>query len=168
MISLDDTNLEIRIAAKNDLEKLRDLALKAWQYTYKDIYSSDYIQKQIDAFYTIKFHKIILEKCKSGRHIFLVLILKSEIIGMIDFDFNDEYCQLTRLYLDPNYIGIGYGKMLLQSGEDFLKGANIESYIVYVHKQNLIGSGFYLKNGFVRCPEKDDDEDFCLIKKITY
>ena len=87
---------------------------------------------------------------------------------MIDFDFNNGYNQLTRLYLDPEYIGKGYGQMLLQTGEKYLLDNNIESYYVYVHKKSSIGNLFYRNNGFIRYPEKDDEEDFCLIKNLKY
>ena len=44
--------IKYRQLCKNDFEKIYNLALEAWNYAYKDIFTPSYIKNYIDKFYS--------------------------------------------------------------------------------------------------------------------
>ena len=66
------------------------------------------------------------------------------------------------------YIGQGIGQGLLEPGEKFLLEHGINAYFCFVHKDNDIGQRFYSRSGFQRIPEKDQDDEWYLEKKLIF
>ena len=73
--------------------------------------------------------------------------------------------QLFRIYLEPEILGIGLGKMLLENVEQFVKQEKQDSYIVGVHERNVIGRKFYEKNGFIILTKISDTEGEIYYRK---
>jgi hypothetical protein len=38
--------------------------------------------------------------------------------------------------------------------------------ICHVHAKNEIGKAFYLKHGFVHVPDRDHEDEWCIVKRI--
>ena len=73
--------------------------------------------------------------------------------------------QLFRIYLDPEILGIGFGKMLLEKVEQYIKEEKQDQYIVGVHEKNVIGRRFYEKNDFILISKISDAEGEIYYKK---
>lgn len=161
-------NSIIRTATFQDLPQIKALALKAWLFAYKDIYSESEIRAENEKFYTEDFHRRILQRTAEGLHVFKVLENSQQIQGLADCDFRGKDTILTRLYLSPEIIGQGYGKKLLQTLEAEMVHLGRQNYRLLSHARNRLGIAFYQRNGFVRNPQFDqtEDEELCFEKVL--
>ena len=142
-------NIKYRQLCKSDFDKIYIVALEAWNYTYKDIFTPAYIKNYIDKFYA----KEVMEKqfplVEKGEMFFEVAEKNGNIIGFCNIELkSDDKAELLRIYLKPSYIGKGIGKKLLLHGEEFLISKNVKKIYCYAHKENKLGRQFYLNNGF--------------------
>lgn len=133
----------------SDLEQIYNVALEAWNYTYKDIFTPSYIKNYVDKFYSQEVMKKQLPLIESGEMFFEVAKENESIIGFCNIEVKDnDKAELLRIYLKPSYIGKGIGKKLLLLGEKFLISKDVKNLYCYAHKENKLGRQFYLKNGF--------------------
>ena len=61
--------------------------------------------------------------------------------------------KVEMLFLSPDFIGKGFGKMLLQFAIDVLKISNVD-----VNEQNTAAVEFYKKTGFITYQRSDTDD----------
>lgn len=163
---------------KQDANSIHDLAMLAWKYTYKEIYSEDFIENYVNRSYRIEAVERIVDQTSSGLTGFYVLVERksTEICGFAQVGYN-EYWQtgqknlplrLFRIYLCPEKIGKGLGGLLLEKIEGFVRQEKQDMYIVGVHEKNMIGRHFYEKNGFILINKKSDAEgEIYYRKKIS-
>jgi GNAT superfamily N-acetyltransferase len=149
----------IRPATPEDLAPIKALALEAWLHTYRDIFSEQQIRAENEQFYNERFHGMLLERTKAGRHLFDVAEEHGRIVGLIDFDFNERENWLTRLYIRPALIGTGLGTLLLEHSDEQLRAAHRNGYFLLVHERNALGIRFYERRGFQRFSEYDRPAD---------
>ena len=141
-------SFKYRQLSKSDFEKIYEVALEAWNYTYKDIFSPTYIENYVDKFYSTEAMQKQLLLVEKGEMFFEVAEEKN-VIGFCNIQIkNNDKAELLRIYLKPLYIGNGVGKKLLLHGEDFLISKGVKKLYYYAHKKNKLGRQFYLKNGF--------------------
>ncbi len=145
--------------------KLKEVALKSWLFTYKNIYSEDFIKKFIEKNYSQEAVKNALRWAEKNNGWNYIAKDGEKIVGYITIGPHEKTWRLWRIYLLPEYIGKGIGNELLQLGEAFLKKQKAKSYFTFVHKNNEIGKKFYLKNGFKHFPEKDDEDEWYMEKQ---
>lgn len=58
--------IKVRFATKEDAKHISDICSEAWEVTYADIYSKDYIDKVIEEFYNVE--RIAKESSESSPH----------------------------------------------------------------------------------------------------
>lgn len=152
-----------------DLPQIKALALDAWLNAYRGIFSEEQIRAENDQFYNERFHALLLERTKAGRHLFNVAEVDGRIVGLMDFDFNERQNWLTRFYILPDLIGTGLGTSLLDHCEADLQVTGRNSYYLLVHERNSLGIRFYERKGFQRFPEYDQpvDQEICYHRAVT-
>lgn len=156
-----------RALKKKDIRQIQDLALKAWMFTYRNIYKKDTIQREVAEFYSDKNFENFLTRIKQKKDCFVVAISKSKMIGYAHVGLKNNKWELFRIYLNPSYIGKGVGSKLINYIEKFLKSKKAKKYIVYPHARNKIAITFYYKAGFQRAKLKDRSKSsLCFEKNI--
>jgi ribosomal protein S18 acetylase RimI-like enzyme len=63
---------------------------------------------------------------------------------------NPESLEISRLYLLEEYLGIGFGKKLLEKAFDFAKLKGLKYVWLGVTGRNALAIRFYEKNGFAK------------------
>lgn len=141
--------IKVRFATKEDAKHISDICSKAWEVTYADIYSKEYIDKVIEEFYNIE--RITKESSESSPHWhgYIVAHVHQKILGCVGGAIDGETGFIYVLYVDPKHKGQGVGSALL----DFLTNHQKENYgitrqEVFVTTGNMMGIPFYEKNGF--------------------
>lgn len=158
---------QIRRFEATDAEEVQNVARSSWHFTYKDIYSTEEIDQRVDKWYNISGLKSIVEYMDQGLTELVVMENTSigQIVGFSQIGFRkyweyeqvpDQPIWLTRIYLHPNVIGNGLGRKLLHRAEQFVRNHNLSSYMVEVHRDNIIGKNFYLKIEFEPVGQNDD------------
>ena len=148
-------SFKYRQLSKSDFEQIYNVALEAWNHTYKDIFTPAYMKNYIDKFYSKETMQKQLPLIEKEEMFFEVAEENKNIIGFCNIEIKDtDKAELLRIYLKPSYIGKGIGKKLLLHGEEFLISKNIKKLYCYAHKENKLGRQFYLK----KCYEITSEE----------
>ncbi len=153
---------------KNDASEVQKVALKAWKYTYRKIYTPRNIRKFVSRYYSNeRFEKVVFPTIKKGHACFHVALDGNSIIGYSHVGKSKAGWELLRIYLLPRYIGKGIGRKLLCLNERFLRRKGIRRYFVYAHARNRLGILFYRRNDFVRMKRKDEGPtSICFVKQL--
>ena len=153
----------IKKLATEDVEAVIEIARESWKWTYRDIYSNEFIESWIGEKYSReKLLNEIIRSLSDLDIIFLGSFAKSTLTGFIELKIGVNKAELLRLYLKPEYTHRGIGKLLLLEAEKIMKKRGIVKCSLYVHQQNGIGMSFYKKNGFE--VKGVDGDDFVMEK----
>lgn len=136
---------EIRVAKKEDLWLVRELAMRIFPDTYENIVSPEQVSYMMELFYT---PESLLSQFDSGQ-IFLIIYFKGEAVGYASYTRLSEKgdFKLNKIYLDHLIQGRGLGRFLLFDVIGRVKLASGSSLQLNVNRHNK-ALGFYLKLGF--------------------
>lgn len=150
----------------NDEEKfVIEIARESWLWTYRDIYSEEFINNWIEENYTPESIRNEILRSQSGDDIlFLGIFNDYDCLGFIEFKKAFPNAELLRFYLKPEKTHFGYGSRLLESAEDILVEEGFKKFTLYVHELNDIAISFYLKHGFKKSSIQDED---VIMEKIV-
>ena len=153
---------------RKDVGQIQKVALKAWMYTYRRIYTRRNIRKFVSSYYSNeRFEKVVFPAIKKGQACFHVALDENRIIGYSHVGKTKPGWELLRIYLLPQYIGKVIGRKLLHLSEGFLKKRGARIYFVTAHARNQLGISFYRRNGFVRMKRKDEGPtSICFVKRL--
>jgi len=148
----------VRQISTEDVDALIDVASDSWNWTYREIYSKDFIDNWIRENYSRESLLGEITKSKTDPEvIFLVAFIDSKLTGFIELKVENRKAVLLRLYLKPEYTRRGIGKSLLMEAEKIMKKMGVAECTLSVHRRNEIGFSFYIKQGFnVKRIEEDD------------
>ena len=172
------TSYYVRDMKKEDLIAVLNLAMESWKYTYKDIFSESFIEAYVTKAYKSESLLKILEYTRNGYSSFLVLeeLEKKALIGFAQIGYDNYWktgkkelpIRLFRIYLQPEVLGKGLGKLLLEKAEAFVRQEGQKKYIVGCHEKNTIGLRFYEKMGFSAITKESDTEgELYFIKYLS-
>jgi GNAT superfamily N-acetyltransferase len=131
--------ITIRRAKVGETGILSQIAMNSeayWGYdeeymeSFKDIYS-------VSENYISNYPTFILED-------------KEIIVGFYSFLMNSGETELEYFFIDPDYIGKGYGKLLWNHAVQSAKSLNIEDFEIVTSPEAI---GFYIKMGAVKIGE---------------
>ena len=111
----------IRLAAFDDAKYCADIHAKSWSFAYNGIVPKSIIDTQ-NARWPMIWDKMLTNNTNSHY----VIVFNSIIIGFLtiavsrDADLKEHFYEIVGLYLDPVYIGVGYGKQAM----DWIKKRN--------------------------------------------
>lgn len=166
---------QVRELQQDDLESVLALAMKSWNYTYKEIFTKSFIEAYVKRAYKKESLLKILNHTKLGYSKFFVLVEKEshDLAGYAQIGYDNYWVtgkknlplRLFRIYLDPELLGKGLGKTLLEKVEEFVRQEGQQRYIVGVHEKNTIGLRFYEKRGFVPITKESGAEGEIYFEK---
>ena len=142
-------SFNIRAAAPADAAKCADIHMRSWVFAYKDIVPMDIIES-----HNVRRPAMWQELLANNEDIHYVAVLDDIIIGIITInppyenDLPETVYELSGLYLDPDYVGKGFGRLSMDwiKSEIFSRGYKMIS--LWVLDKNIRAKSFYEKYGF--------------------
>jgi len=139
----------IRPLEENEAHEVRDIAYKSWMWTYKDIYSTDFIKNWIAEKYDPeKIGRDITKSRNAADIIFLGSFFNRVMVGFLEAKIDGRIAEVFRMYILPEHTHKGISMMLMKTAERELLLRGVDSIMPYVHSQNSMGIGFYKKMMF--------------------
>jgi ribosomal protein S18 acetylase RimI-like enzyme len=137
--------IEIRVASREDLWQVRELALLIFPFTYREIVEAEQIDYMMDMFYQ---SDNLVKQLESGQT-FLIIYLEGRPAGFASYTrLNEEGdFKLNKIYLDNRLQGTGLGRILLNDVVSRVKAAGGISLQLNVNRYNK-AVGFYKTMGF--------------------
>ena len=138
----------IRPGRPDDAAFCADIHKRSWIYAYSHCIDRDIIEQRHRNRETM--WKSFLADDKNGN---FVAVLGGKIIGIItisverDGDLPAGTGELCGFYLDPDYIGKGYGRQAMAWVQSELKSRGFSTMVLWVLDQNEKAKRFYEKNG---------------------
>lgn len=141
---------DIRLATTDDAKYCADIHTRSWSFTYSNIVSREIIDEH-NARWDMIWNKMLSNNNESHY----VIKLDNIIIGFItiavcrDEDLKKCFYEIIALYLDPEYIGMGYGKSAMDWIKKEIKNRGYDKIALWVLEENKRARIFYEKSGFV-------------------
>ncbi len=139
----------IREAMPSDAEKCADIHMRSWMFAYENCLPMSIIE-QHNARRRELWHRL-LENNDAAHY---VITYDENVIGFLtinpprDGDLSDDIYELTGLYLDPDYIGKGFGKQAMDWVKKEALSRGFKSLSLWVLDGNYRAKAFYEKSGF--------------------
>ncbi len=138
--------MEIRYITKDDNSlEISNIYESSWKYAYKDMIPQEYL----DSIPAGRWANRIGKAGMDSR----ILIEKEKMIGTASFcksrwEKYSDYGEIVSIYFLPAYIGMGYGRRLLNKCMEELKQYGFSKVLLWVLEDNHRARKFYEKNGF--------------------
>ena len=134
------------ISPSDDLFEISSIYERSWKSAYKDIIPQSYLESIPEG----RWAKSITREGMNN----LVLTEDGVIIGTASFcrsrwEKYKEWGEIVSIYFLPEYIGKGYGTILLKRCIQELEEMDFEKMLLWVLEDNHRARSFYEKNGFV-------------------
>lgn len=139
--------MEIRYIRQNDaLSEISSIYEKSWKSAYRGIIPQDYLD-------SIPKGRWADSITKAGMHS-LVMTDGGKMIGTASFcrsrwEQYSDFGEIVSIYFLPEYIGRGYGALLLQHCTEELNRLGFRRLLLWVLEDNTRARIFYEKNGFI-------------------
>ncbi|EKU46023.1 GNAT family N-acetyltransferase [Staphylococcus massiliensis] len=133
--------IEVRVATKNDVVGIRDVATKAWYNTYLNIYAA----KTVNELLAASYNETHLTK-RLDDQLFLVAEDEEDIIGFANFIHGKEL-YLSAHYVRPAKQHKGTGTKLLEEGLKHFKD-QYDTVYLEVDIMNDEAVQYYERKGF--------------------
>lgn len=139
--------MEIRYINQNDnMPDISNVYENSWKYAYKNIIPQSYL----DSIQKGRWANVLNRQGTNN----IVLTENDRIIGTVGFGGSrwegyGDYGEILSIYLLPEYMGKGYGKLLLNRCIVELNKMGYDKIVLRVLEENVRARRFYEKNGFV-------------------
>jgi len=159
--------MEIRfMTSDDDRREISGIYEQSWKYAYKDIIPQEYLD-------SIPVGRWANGLDNTGRYN-LVAEENGRLVGTSCFcgsrwERYKDYGEIVSIYLLPEYVGKGSGKILLKRCIDELKKLGYNKILLWVLEENYRARRFYEKNGFV-CNEEylNDNIGGKAVREVMY
>lgn len=148
---------------------LRELAIKIFSETYKNLLSEQQIEYMLEMMYS---EATLKNNFEEDCHFFL-LKFENENIGYGAISIENEIVTIHKIYVDGRFQGKGFGKefiLFLEKQGSEMKGKTIQLYV----KRDNPAKVFYEKMGYFSIKEVDKNigngywmNDFLMEKAIS-
>ncbi|CAH0118257.1 MULTISPECIES: GNAT family N-acetyltransferase [unclassified Paenibacillus] len=134
--------MQIRKATIEDIQAIRNIAVTAWESTYRSIIPPEVQQSFLDHAYSNE-----MLSNRMDNTLFFLAICENKIVGFINyFVTKNDLVELSAFYIDPLFQRKGIGTQLF---EKMIGECKVGTEIVCdVETDNAIGMSFYQKKGF--------------------
>lgn len=122
-----------------DAPAIRAVAERAWPAAYDGLFEAEFIQLVLDRTYDTA---LLAQAIAAPGSVFLVAEDNGVVIGYLHYADGE----LNRLYVEPDRIGTGAGRLLLGELERRLEPGT--EYVALVRAGNERAVSFYLRHGF--------------------
>ena len=153
----------IRLATKDDIEKIAKLYIKSWKKTYKGLLNQKYLDGLSIDVVSKRWGDYILE----ARHGIFIATSEEEVIGFSAFKPYhriDDCIYIESLHVDEAYQGQGIGSAIIKSIYTVGSDEDYGQMAVCLVKGNNRAREMYTKLGAVHYRDKVDD----FTGEITY
>lgn len=139
----------IRKAVYKDAPRCAEIHMQSWIFAYRDCVPTDVIEA-VNARRPAKWEKLLRE----NKDTHYVIMADNRMIGFFvivpphDADLPPDTFELEGLYLDPDFIGRGYGKLAMEWIKEEIRKRGYRQIALWVLTENDRGKRFYKKNGF--------------------
>lgn len=169
-------SLVIRQSTIRDAQGISDVLTASQWFTYRNLFSEDYIQELIEQYYNLQRIELEILSIDKKWHGYLIAELGNTIIGVIGGGMlNVDSGEVYVFYLDPDMRGAGIGTRLLNFFTKIQKHKyGAKEQWVAVAKGNNYAIPFYEARGFIfqseiqsyGSTEKDNDISLMYKRKI--
>ncbi len=144
--------MKIEVATKKDIPYIIEIANKVWPSTYLPILG----KQQLDYMLQLFYNSAAIEKQMEEQQRFFICIYNDCPIGFaaITKETQNSF-KLQKLYILPEYQGIGAGYYFLEFLIELIKNETAKTLILNVNRYNEHAIKFYKKKGFVKTKEVD-------------
>lgn len=142
-------NFNIREAIPSDAEKCAGIHMRSWVFAYGNCVPMSFIE-QNNARRPEMWHRL-LENNDAAHY---VITDDGNVIGFLtinpprDGDLSDDIYELRGLYLDPDYVGKGFGKQAMDWVKKEVLSRGYKAVSLWVLDENYRAKAFYEKSGF--------------------
>jgi ribosomal protein S18 acetylase RimI-like enzyme len=161
------SSISYRALRTEDAEAVFDAAWEAWRFTYATIFDPVFVDQFVRTNYAPDRLRALVPAVAAQQMFFDVALDGDRIIGFCHIGVTPRGAELFRIYLRPDYIGMGVGSGLLERGEHLLRTQRVSSYHCFVHKDNDLAKRFYLRQGFQHVPGSDRDDEWYMEKVLS-
>ncbi|MDE6432688.1 MAG: GNAT family N-acetyltransferase [Lachnospiraceae bacterium] len=140
--------MEIRYITKSDdRTAISKVYEESWKYAYQGIVPQDYLDDIPKGQWASRIEQADRKN--------LVMVQDEMIIGTSGFGKSrmeemNGFGEIISLYFLPEYMGKGYGRLLLQAAVSELKKMGFDKVFLWVLEENRNARYFYEKYGFVQ------------------
>lgn len=140
--------MTVRPGNPADAAACADIHFRSWIYAYSHCIDRAVIEQRIKGREAM-WEKFLANE-KAGNY---VAVVEGKIIGIVtigaerDGDMPEGTGELCGLYLDPDYIGKGYGRQVMDWVKAELKAKGFSTMVLWVLDQNYRAKLFYEKSG---------------------
>lgn len=138
-------NIKI-VESDNELLNLSVLAKKIWLEYFCDIIGKSQTEYMIDKFQSYTAMKNQIE----NGYKYYFIINQNEILGYFGIQMQQDKLFLSKLYLEKQNRGKGYGKFALNEIVKIAKEKGLKEVYLTVNKHNLSTIAMYEKFGFIQ------------------
>ena len=144
--------MEIRFIDRNDsLTGISNIYEQSWKYAYKGIVPQSYLDSIPSGHWADRITKAEMKN--------LVMLENDLLIGTASicrsrWEQYKEYGEIVSIYLLPDYIGQGFGRLLLERCVAELEKQGYKHILLWVLEDNLRARRFYENNGFLCTQER--------------
>ncbi len=140
----------IKLATPNDAERFAEIHARSWSFAYGNC-----VPEIVLAEHNARWPVIWSKMLTNNRNSHYAITANNATIGFLtlgtarDSDLDDTVCELVGLYLDPMYIGKGFGRQAMNWVKREAIARNYKSLCLWVLDKNSRAKSFYVKCGFV-------------------
>lgn len=146
----------IRKANQNDISDIAHIHFESWNATYANLLPKAYRDKENNLSQKINMWKKVLPS--SGVNTWIACDAEDTAVGFISYFKKDQECEITTLYLLPQYQNLGIGTKLMDAALiDASQCNSCSSLSLWVLKTNLTAISFYEKLGFESDGQCDEE-----------
>lgn len=154
-ITKADSRMEIRyITPSDDRMAISEVYEQSWKFAYDGIIPKEYLDSIPKGRWAASIDNPNLKS--------LICVENGKIVGTSSFcesrfeQFRD-FGEIVSIYFLPDYMGKGYGKILMESVIAKLRAQGYEDIILWVLEENIRARRFYERFGFTLADEYLDD-----------
>ena len=127
---------------------------ESWKYAYNGIIPQDYLD-------SIPEGQWVSNLDNPGRKTLICIdddrFIGTSSFGKSRFEKYNDWGEIISIYLLPDYLGKGYGKILLQAAISELEKMGYKKIFLWVLRENIRAKHFYERFGFSRTDDCIDD-----------
>ena len=137
----------IRKANQSDVSDIAHIHFDSWNATYSNLLPKTYRDKENNLSQKLEMWQKVLPRADVNT--WIACDDKNATVGFISYFKKDHKCEITTLYLLPQYQNLGIGTQLMNSALiDASQCNSCSSLFLWVLKTNLSAISFYEKFGF--------------------
>lgn len=144
-------SIKVRYATIDDVNMLADIHSKSLQSAFKGIVSDEVLH---NSFSYARRRKGFHRELSINNPENMIAFIENHPFGLLTFGDSrytqgeEDTIELWRIYLIPQYWGMGYAKEMLDWGINEIKALGYKRIILWVLEENVRARKFYEKYGF--------------------